>query len=112
MRVGDFFAGVRLAAVLLPARGAVDFFAAVCAGLFFAVAFFAAGGALLGAPLEAPLEALLAAVLPAVFAGVFFAGVLPVVLRAGPSIGSEGIAGLGAPNFRRTGRSPQISSRW
>ena len=64
----------------------------------------------------------LAALLAAVFlAAIFLAStsgaardVLVLFLGAALGLGSSALAsvGLGAPNFKRTGFSPQISSKW
>ena len=91
MGAPDFLAGAFLAGAFLAADLAADF-----AGVFAPVAFFAV--ALLGP---------CAAVFCAGLNGFCYAGAALAGARS-----AEGIAGLGAPNFRRTGISPQISSGW
>src|SRR5688500_4072476 len=97
LRVGVFFAaGLRAGLVFLAGA----FFAGALVAVFTGARAVPAGAALLAVPV------LFAVAFAAVFAVAFLAGVF---LAAGFS--GWGIAGLGAPNFRRTGLSPQISSR-
>ena len=46
------------------------------------------------------------------FAGLDLGAALLVFVLAAVAFTATGATGLGAPNFRRTGLSPQISSKW